>query len=42
MGKHSVSGGFPQEDWNRLSDLHEYFSEKSKGRVSINDVFSCL
>src|SRR4051794_13213091 len=39
--RYQISGQFPQEDWDRLSELHEYFKENSKGpkgRVSINDV----
>ncbi|TWI56085.1 hypothetical protein [Halalkalibacter nanhaiisediminis] len=37
METHKLSGYFPQEDRNRLSDLHEYFKEESIENVSIND-----
>jgi ArsR family metal-binding transcriptional regulator len=35
--QHKVSGNFTQEDWDRLSELLEYFKGESKGNVSKND-----
>jgi hypothetical protein len=31
--RYNVGGIFPQEDWDRLSELLEYFKGESKGKV---------
>ncbi|MRX52356.1 hypothetical protein GJU41_00100 [Bacillus idriensis] len=35
--RYPVSGRFGQEEWNRLSELLEFFNGESIGDVSIND-----